>query len=363
MDKKILNLPDRDLPIKPLSKKEIHLTAKERVSLITKEFTEGFEFLENYPKSVTFFGSARFSEENKYYKQAQSLSGKIVRELGYSIISGGGPGIMEASNRGAFENNGRSIGLTIELPNEQVKNPYINRQMEFYYFFSRKVCLSFAAEAYVFFPGGFGTMDELFEILTLVQTHKIHPVPIILAGFDFWKPMEEVMKKEMLERGMIDESDLKLYKITDDEEEIINIIKNAPIRNGEVFTGPIVQSFSNKKENELSKKQCVPCEGNETPFDHSQNEKMLENLNQWLLVDDKYIEKTLKFKDFNEAIKFVKHIAYIAEQEGHHPNIEIFDFNKVKITLTTYAIKGLSENDFILASKIDEIIREEFNFI
>lgn len=352
MNKKILNLPDKDLPIKPLSKKEIHLTAKERISLITKEFTKGFEFLENYPKSVTFFGSARFDENNEYYDKARKISAKITKELGYSIISGGGPGIMEASNRGAFENGGESIGLTIELPNEQVINPYVKKQMEFYYFFSRKVCLSFAAEAYLFFPGGFGTMDEFYEILTLVQTHKIHPVPIILVGSDFWKKIENLMREEMLAKKMIDENDLTLYTITDDEDKIIEIIKNAPIRNGEIFTGPIVDY---KKE--LSKKNCIPCEENVSPFDHNESEKMLENIDKWVLVEDKYIEKTLVFKDFKEAMSFIKNVAFIAEQENHHPNIEIFDFNKVKITLTTHNIKGLSENDFILASKIDEILR------
>ena len=354
MEKKKINLPDKHLPIKPLSKKEIHETARERVSLISKEFTEGFRFLEHYPKSVTFFGSARFEEENKYYKKARDIAGKIVRELKYSIVSGGGPGIMEASNRGARENDGDSVGLVIELPNEQVVNPYINRHIEFYYFFSRKVCLSFSAEAYIFFPGGFGTMDELFEILTLVQTHKIHPVPIILVGSDFWKKIENTIFKEMLEIKTIDEDDLKLYTITDNDDEIINIIKNAPIRNGESFTGP---SALEENKEKLSSKKCKPCEGNENPYSQKESEEMLSNINQWNLIEDKYIEKTYLFKDFHDAMHFVKDIGDIADAENHHPDINLFGFNKVKVTLTTHAIKGLSENDFIMASKIDELLR------
>lgn len=234
-NKKKLNIPEKHLPIKPLTKEELHEMARERISLISEEFAEGFKFLEKYPKSVTFFGSAKFTEDNPYYIRAREIAVKIVRELGYSILSGGGPGIMEAANRGAFESGGNSLGLTIELPDGQAINPYIKESIDFYYFFSRKVCLSFSAEAYIFFPGGFGTFNEVFEILTLVQTHKIEKVPIILVGTDFWRAIEETMKKEMLSRGMIDESDMELYTITDDENEIINIIRNAPVRNGIPF--------------------------------------------------------------------------------------------------------------------------------
>ena len=218
---------------KPLTKRELHLVAKERVSLISKEFTDGFEFLGKYPKSVTIFGSSKFAEDNPYYIKARGLAGKIVKELDYSILSGGGPGIMEAANRGAFENGGNSLGLTIELPDGQKINGYITKHINFYYFFSRKVCLAFSAEAYIFFPGGFGTLDEVFEILTLIQTHKIEKVPVILVGSDFWKAIEETLRKDVLGRGMIEEGDLELYIITDDEDEIIDIIKKTPVKNGE----------------------------------------------------------------------------------------------------------------------------------
>ena len=138
---------------------------------------------------------------------------------------------MEAANRGACEMTGTSIGLTIELPNEQVMNPYVTSHIGFYYFFSRKVCLSFAAEAYIFFPGGFGTLDEFFEIITLVQTKKIDPLPaIVLFGEEYWKPLIGFIKNEMLEHKFIDSEDIELFTITDNEEKIIDIVKNAPLR-------------------------------------------------------------------------------------------------------------------------------------
>jgi uncharacterized protein (TIGR00730 family) len=355
-----LNVPEKHLPQKPLTKKELHNLAKERVSVISQEFTEGFAFLEKYPRSVTFFGSARFPEDNQYYKQARSIAGKIVNQLGYSILSGGGPGIMEAANRGAFENNGQSLGLTIELPEGQVTNPYINQSIDFFYFFSRKVCLSFSAEAYLFFPGGYGTMDEVYEILTLVQTHKIEKVPIILVGADFWHAIEASMNKEMLSRGTIDENDISLYTITDDEDEIIRIIKEAPVHNGVPLDIPEVVKDRIKNgadTSELSKKNCVPCKEGSEPLHADTRNNLLTEVNQWILVDDTYIEKVLHMKDFAEVMVFVNKVANIAEKEGHHPDIHIFDFNKVRLTLSTHKIKGLTENDFILASKIDELLR------
>lgn len=230
-EKKLKNKPEKDLPIKPLTRAEVHEAAKKRVSLITKEFQSAFEFIEDYPQSVTFFGSSLLKPENQYYKNAVSLARKIVKELGYSILTGGGPGIMEAANRGAFEVGGSSVGVTIELPHEQVRNPYLTDYIPLYYFFSRKVCLSFAAEAYIFFPGGFGTLDELFELLTLVQTNKIVQVPIILVGSDYWEPFRAILEKEVLGRGMIDKEDMSIFTIEDDEDAIIEIIKQTPVRN------------------------------------------------------------------------------------------------------------------------------------
>jgi uncharacterized protein (TIGR00730 family) len=234
-EKKIINTPPKESPVEILTRQELHDTAVERVHLIAKEFTDAFNFLRKYPKSVTIFGGSHFKEGDKEYQKARSIGGKIAKELQYSVVTGGGPGIMEGANRGAFENGGQSIGLTIELSEHQVKNPYLTDNLDFYYFFSRKVCLSFSAEAYLFFPGGFGTLDEFFEIITLVQTKKIEKIPIILVGCDFWNPLNEIVRKELLSRGTIDPDDMELYHILDDEDEIINVIKSAPVRNGIKF--------------------------------------------------------------------------------------------------------------------------------
>ncbi|MDQ5948926.1 MAG: hypothetical protein QG589_51 [Patescibacteria group bacterium] len=230
--KTILNVPTKKLPIKPLTRQELADAAKARVSLIDKEFSNGFDFIAKYPKSVTIFGSTRLAPESTYYNQAYTVANRIALELGYAVFTGGGPGTMEAANHGAFDAGGKSLGLTIELPEHQVSNPYLTDHLDFYYFFSRKVSLSFCAEAYVFFPGGFGTLDEFFEILTLVQTHKIERVPIILVGSDYWNKLDEFLKHEVLARGMIENDDIELYTITDDSDKIIDIIRTAPVRNG-----------------------------------------------------------------------------------------------------------------------------------
>lgn len=221
-----------DNKIKPVTLLEINEASEKRIAFITKEFTDGFEFIKNYPRSVTFFGSARAKEDDPYYIKAKDLAGRIVKELRYSITTGGGPGIMEAANRGAFEAGGNSLGLTIELPKEQTDNKYLTDKEDFHYFFSRKVCLSFSAEAYIFFPGGFGTLDEFLEILTLIQTNKIPKAPIILVGVAFWSTLDEFFKNTIIKEGKAELKDLSNYIITDDENEILKIIKDAPIRIG-----------------------------------------------------------------------------------------------------------------------------------
>jgi uncharacterized protein (TIGR00730 family) len=214
----------------PLTLEDLDKDVTERVDRISKEFQDGFNLLKTFERSVTFFGSARTKGTGKYFKHARGLATKIVKELGYGIITGGGPGIMAAANCGAADAMGKSIGLTIKLPMEQKTNICLSHHMDFKYFFSRKVCLTYAAEAYVYFPGGFGTMDELFEILTLIQTEKIEKVPIILVGKKYWMEWEKFVKKTLLKNKTIDKEDLNLYTITDDEDEIIEIIRKAPIR-------------------------------------------------------------------------------------------------------------------------------------
>jgi len=213
-----------------LTKEEFNNIVATRVDTIADEFTRGFEFLQGLERTVTFFGSARLKEDSPYYQTAREI-GRRISEYGIGVITGGGGGIMEAANRGAFEAKGYSLGLNIRLPAEQMENPYLNESTTFKYFFVRKVFLSYAAEAYIYFPGGFGTLDEFFEIMTLVQTHKMDSVPIILVGKDYWEKLDSFIREEVYtKREMIEEKDMNLYTITDDVEEVVNIVRHARIR-------------------------------------------------------------------------------------------------------------------------------------
>jgi uncharacterized protein (TIGR00730 family) len=215
----------------PLTIAEIENATEHRLELINTEFAKGFDMVKKYPRSVTFFGSARCAEGDKHYDDARALGFRIASELGYAVTTGGGPGIMEAGSRGAFEAKGDSIAFTIKLPMEQVINSYLSDYREFRFFFTRKVLLAFSAEAYVFFPGGFGTLDEFFEILTLVQTRKIPQVPIILMGTDYWNPLDAYIEKVLLtEHAAIDAADRGLYCITDSLDEALEVIRKAPMR-------------------------------------------------------------------------------------------------------------------------------------
>jgi uncharacterized protein (TIGR00730 family) len=205
--------------------------ATHRTATVQKEFSKTFAFLKNYPLSVTIFGSARFSETNPYYIKARRLTQRIARELKYTVITGGGGGIMEAGNRGAYEVGGKSVGMNIQLPHEQKYNTYLTAFMKFHYFFSRRVALSFSAECYIFFPGGYGTLDEFFEVVTLIQTGKIPKTPVVLVGKDFWGKIDSFIKEELLKRfDVIDPQDVLIYTMTDDEDQILDIIKKAPLR-------------------------------------------------------------------------------------------------------------------------------------
>ncbi|PIP55940.1 MAG: TIGR00730 family Rossman fold protein [Candidatus Zambryskibacteria bacterium CG_4_9_14_3_um_filter_42_9] len=226
-----------------LTREEMQEVARKRISEILKEFQRGFAFLEDDSKSVTFFGASQFREDNPYYDDARQLASRIVKELGYSVISGGGPGIMEAANKGAFEAGGDSLGLLINLPDGQIVNKYLSKSVGFYYFFVRKVCLSFSAEAFIFYPGGFGTLDEFFEILTLVQTKKITGIPIICVGSEFWNELKGFIEREQLKRGVVNPDDINLFQIVDDHSKIIEIIKRVPVRNGVPLTNKETSSF------------------------------------------------------------------------------------------------------------------------
>lgn len=228
--KKDVERPHKHISSQPLTLPELEAQIKKRVNVISREFLAGFNFIKDTPKTVTFFGSARTICSETDYQNAYNLA-KEVAKLNFAVVTGGGPGIMEAANKGAYEIDGHSFGLTIQLPKEQVTNKYLNKNLRFQYFFTRKVSLTYAAEAYVYFPGGFGTLDELFEILTLIQTNKIVAVPIILFGSHYWNPLLSFIKKHMLETEKIDVADLDLFVITDSIEEAVEIIKQAPIRN------------------------------------------------------------------------------------------------------------------------------------
>jgi uncharacterized protein (TIGR00730 family) len=198
-----------------------------RVFRIMSEFVSGFELLRKHHLAVTFWGSARLGPQDPHYKKAEELSAKLAKK-GFSIISGGGPGIMEASNVGAFKVGGKSVGLNIQLPFEQKLNPYTTQSLNFNYFFTRKVMLTFASEAYIYFPGGFGTLDELFEILTLIQTKKIEKVPVVLMGSDFWNPLLKWLEKDLLKKyKTVDKEDLDLFVVFDDIDDAYKyILKN-----------------------------------------------------------------------------------------------------------------------------------------
>lgn len=195
-----------------------------RLFRIIGEFVDGFDLLPNYVPSVTLYGSARVKEGHPYYQTAQSLSGALAKE-GFTVMTGGGPGLMEAANKGAYEAQGQSIGLNIELPHEQYMNPYLTKGLSFRYFFVRKVMLVKYASAFILLPGGLGTLDELFETLTLVQTHKIKPFPIVLMGVDYWSGLVDWLREKTLKEGMINEEDLSLFHLTDDVAEAVKIVK------------------------------------------------------------------------------------------------------------------------------------------
>ena len=193
---------------------------KERAQSYARDLGRGLKIVRTFPQGVTVFGSARLPQDNKYCKKAREL-GRLLAENGHAVITGGGPGIMEATNRGSFEYGGRSIGLNIHLSHEQHPNPYLTDILEFEYFFARKVMLAMSAKVYVFFPGGFGTMDELTELLILMQEGKMPKMPIFLFSKSFWKPLDKFYLSKMIPLKLVQKTDTKIYKLTDDIREIV----------------------------------------------------------------------------------------------------------------------------------------------
>ncbi len=197
---------------------------KKRVERISAEFEKGFDFISNYGLAATFFGSARCQMGDENYEKATKLAYKLSKS-GFTIITGGASGIMEAGNKGAFEAGGESVGLNITLPKEQESNKYAKDFLSFEYFFSRKVMLAFASEVYVFFPGGFGTLDEFFEMITLVQTKKIGAIPVILMGRDFWEPLLRYIEDTLSGKyKTINKDDMDIYHLVDEVDEAHELI-------------------------------------------------------------------------------------------------------------------------------------------
>ncbi len=211
---KVYNYPDN----------EINYRESWRIFRIMSEFVEGYQFLAGLEKEITILGSARFPEDDQYYKIARELGGLLGKNK-CTVLTGGGPGIMEAANRGCYEVGGKSIGLNIQLPFEQVLNPYVTRFTSFNYFFTRKVMLTSPANAFVIFPGGFGTMDEIFEVVDLMQQGMIQKVPIVLVGKKFWTPLLNFLKKSCCQVGSIDKKIVNSWHVVDSAKEAYEIIK------------------------------------------------------------------------------------------------------------------------------------------
>jgi len=196
----------------------------QRVQWMADELKEGFETLQKYRLAATFFGSARCSIGDDIYSDAEKLAAKLARS-GFAVITGGGGGVMEAANRGAYEAGGPSIGLNVTLPEEQHLNEYTTESKRFRYFFTRKVMLTFASEVYIYFPGGYGTLDELFEILTLIQTHKIKRLPIILYGKKYWDPITNLIQSHLVDGfGTIDQADTTFFTVVDSVDEAYDAV-------------------------------------------------------------------------------------------------------------------------------------------
>ncbi|HNX82204.1 MAG TPA: TIGR00730 family Rossman fold protein [Candidatus Omnitrophota bacterium] len=195
-----------------------------RMFRIMSEFVDGFEVLSQVGKAVSIFGSARSTPDNKYYAYAEEIA-YLLAKAGFAIITGGGPGIMEAGNKGARRANGHSIGLNIELPTEQKANEFIDTPLNFHYFFVRKVMFVKYAKAFVIMPGGFGTFDEFFESINLIQTQRIQRFPVVVFGSEYWQGMIDWLRGTVLKNGCVSKEDLELFKVTDKPKEVVAIIK------------------------------------------------------------------------------------------------------------------------------------------
>jgi len=205
----------------------------DRVAQMRADLDEGFRALAHVGRAVSVFGSARTAADDPDYALAREVA-RTLGAAGFAVITGGGPGIMEAGNRGAQDAGALSIGLNIDLPFEQGMNPYVDLGLEFHYFFTRKVMFVRYASSFVVFPGGFGTLDELFEALTLIQTEKIHEFPVLLVGSRWWGGLVEWMRERLLEEGKVSPDDLDLLRVTDDPAEVLEVVSGAAHRHARI---------------------------------------------------------------------------------------------------------------------------------
>ncbi len=204
-----------------------------RLYRIREELDRGFDAMRDVEEGVSVFGSARIGEGHRWYELCRQTAVRLAKQ-GFTVITGGGPGLMEAANRGAAEAGGLSVGLNIDLPHEQEPNPYANRAIEFHYFFARKLIFVRYARAFVIFPGGFGTLDELFESLTLIQTERIRHFPVILVDPGFWKPMLSWIDESLEDEGLISPADKELLVVADDPQEVCDHVVRASERQREM---------------------------------------------------------------------------------------------------------------------------------
>lgn len=208
-------LPTEEDLIKKMSIEDL-----ERINAYSRDLAAGLKLVRTFPQGVTIFGSARLPQDNKYCEMAANLGAELAKN-GHAVITGGGPGIMEAASRGCFEIGGRSVGFNITLAHEQFPNPYLSETYTFEYFFARKVSLAMSAKVFVFFPGGYGTMDELSEILCLMQENKMPKMPVFLIGADYWSAFDSVIQK-MAELKLIKPEDAEIFEITDDIQKVVD---------------------------------------------------------------------------------------------------------------------------------------------
>ncbi len=227
-----------------------------RLIRIMNEFILGYKFIRHYKKAATIFGSARCGFDHKVYKEATKLGYDLAME-GFAVITGGGPGVMEAANRGALQAGGKSVGLNIQLEHEQRINKYVNESSSFHYFFTRKVMLASASQVYIFFPGGFGTMDELFEMLTLVQTKKVSPLTILLVNKRYWTPLLRWVESTMQAKDhAISKDDLKLYHLVDTADEAMDFLRRLVAENKIGHHSRASESMSHKKAGVMMEGEC-----------------------------------------------------------------------------------------------------------